>query len=251
LFELTSVAIGFHPATHWLKRRLDESREIACDEAVSGRYVDSASYARTLIEIAGQATSETRLRPAVAVSNGTFLEARIMRLLSDWKGKKSRSGMILGLAALGVVASIASNLAVTVRASGRSAPLEATSAALELSDSEAAQLAEPEVYQRRGQRDPFLAPTVEIQPRRVEGIGGLDVESLELRGIVETTNGFRAMVTGPDQRTYFLRGGERFFNGRLVRIAKDALAFRVRERDPLRTGVERDVVVRLHAVEEN
>ena len=96
--------------------------------------------------------------------------------------------------------------------------------------------------ERAGKRDPFLSPlaTTSSAPR------GLDVETLAVHGIVETPEGFTAMVEGPDRRTYFVKRGETFFNGTLIAIDRNTLTFRVQEDNPLRPGIERDLVVPLH-----
>lgn len=252
VFEAVSIPIGFHPAARWLKRRLDESRELACDESVTGHHLDSKSYARSLVDIAGRVAAGGRLEQAMAVSNGRFLEGRIMWLLSRERERRGGLSLWSGLLGLFVAGSVMAWLSVSVRASGPDAkPIRTGEVEVETIDFDETDSGASQPYRSGTNRDPFLAPTAEIRPVRIEGIGGFDIESLELRGIVETPKGFRAMVTGPDRKAYFLSGGERFYNGELVRIGSDALAFRVRDRDPLRRDLERDVLLPLHPSQRN
>lgn len=54
--ELSRLFLWFHPVSHWVARRAQLERELACDGlAMSLSDVDTASYAQTLVDLIGQA----------------------------------------------------------------------------------------------------------------------------------------------------------------------------------------------------
>src|SRR5258707_14236656 len=52
LYELLFLPLSFHPAARLVRRRIGETREIACDEMAAGRVLDASAYARSLLSIA-------------------------------------------------------------------------------------------------------------------------------------------------------------------------------------------------------
>jgi beta-lactamase regulating signal transducer with metallopeptidase domain len=77
------VAAGFHPAVHWICRRIDLEMEAACDERVVARTGDALAYARSLLDVAVLSASTAGLRPAVAPGASVhmpILRTRIERL---------------------------------------------------------------------------------------------------------------------------------------------------------------------------
>jgi Tfp pilus assembly protein PilP len=83
-----------------------------------------------------------------------------------------------------------------------------------------------------GARDPFQpvfdtpradGPTV--RRPRPPGIEGMDVQELELVGIVELETDSIAFFNGTDNLGYFLRVGDRVYDGKLVRIDRDKVVF--------------------------
>jgi len=55
--EIASLPIAFHPAVAWMKRRVAQTRELACDEMVAPALIDPIAYARALVDVAALATS--------------------------------------------------------------------------------------------------------------------------------------------------------------------------------------------------
>ena len=47
--ELLSLPISFHPLTYLIKREIDRTRELACDELVTRRVLAPKVYARSLL----------------------------------------------------------------------------------------------------------------------------------------------------------------------------------------------------------
>jgi len=85
LYELLSLPLAFHPLVGLIKRRLVESRELACDE-LAARVLDPALYARCLVRMAYDVSrfpSPGVPRPdyTLGVFDADILEERVMRLM--------------------------------------------------------------------------------------------------------------------------------------------------------------------------
>ena len=55
-YQLLSIPLAFHPAVVFIKRRINETRELACDELVTERWLDALDYARSLLRLADSAS---------------------------------------------------------------------------------------------------------------------------------------------------------------------------------------------------
>jgi TonB family protein len=91
--ELALVPVAFHPLARTIKRRLRETRELACDEMAADT-LGPEPYARSLVRMAHQASefaAPSALRPdyTLGVFDADILEERVMRLM------KPRAGMRL------------------------------------------------------------------------------------------------------------------------------------------------------------
>ncbi len=95
LLEFVSLAICFHPATAWLKKRIAVSREAVCDEMAAEATVGRTQYARFLLDIAQQTEEPSRVGLALGMSN-TALERRILTLL-DPVNKSRRYAVTVSL----------------------------------------------------------------------------------------------------------------------------------------------------------
>ena len=100
VIEIFSVLIFYHPAFHWIRRRIQESRELACDDmaadAMSGRNI----YARSLLRLTEKMLSSAVVpQPdcALGIFEGEVLEKRIMNLLEN-ESKQSRLRTLTSLA---------------------------------------------------------------------------------------------------------------------------------------------------------
>lgn len=105
IYEMLFVPIAFHPAAILLKHRIDDSREIACDEMAAGETRSRSGYARSLLRIA-QSISDQSLQRHSDHALGLFetdnLEERIMNLVAS----KNPIGKRWGQFALATVATI-------------------------------------------------------------------------------------------------------------------------------------------------
>ena len=112
-------------------------------------------------------------------------------------------------------------------------------------------------YDPDGRRDPFmnLFQTMGKIPKgvRPRGSAGMLVAELDLTGIVQDpTSGDVALVTGSDNKGYFLRVGDEVFDGTVIVVDSRLgnVTFRQQVDDPRRIKPYRDVVKRLVPIED-
>jgi Tfp pilus assembly protein PilP len=101
-------------------------------------------------------------------------------------------------------------------------------------------------------RDPFdtlltkaragNAPPENLPP----GKAGLIVDTLRIDGIVHSPNGMIAIVSNAQQRVYFLREGDKLYDGSVDKIALDAISFHETGKDAFGKPLERLVTKRLY-----
>jgi Tfp pilus assembly protein PilP len=101
-------------------------------------------------------------------------------------------------------------------------------------------------------RDPFdtlltkassgNAPPENLPP----GKAGLIVETLRIGGIVHGPNGMIAIVSNSQQRVYFLKEGDKLYDGSVEKIALDAISFQEIGKDAFGKPLERVVTKRLY-----
>ena len=120
LYELLLLPVGFHPAAWLIRRGIERTREMACDELVTQRLMDAGVYARSIMSIATAMTALPRPGYTLGVFDGDILEERIRRLVERPAANLQRARLLLagGLAALALCAVAASTLALTARAQG-------------------------------------------------------------------------------------------------------------------------------------
>jgi hypothetical protein len=86
VYELLLLPICFHPVAALIKARIDQTRELACDQIAAQCSTSPAHYARSLLSIARTLTVTPR-PPTFASALGLFdknsLEERIMNLLAQ------------------------------------------------------------------------------------------------------------------------------------------------------------------------
>jgi Tfp pilus assembly protein PilP len=110
-------------------------------------------------------------------------------------------------------------------------------------------------YNREGRRDPFISLVGRVGDANAEGtrppgLPGILIQEVSLKGIVRQSNGFVAMVQGPDKRTYMARPGQRLFDGTVKTITQDAVVFSQDVTDPLSLVKQREVRKTLRSNEE-
>ena len=102
-------------------------------------------------------------------------------------------------------------------------------------------------------RDPFAALLSKARPGNGEpanlppGKAGLLVNSLRVEGIVQGPNGTIAIVSNPEQRVYFLRDGDKLYDGSVEKITLEAVLFHQVGKDAFGRHIERQVTKRLYS----
>jgi beta-lactamase regulating signal transducer with metallopeptidase domain len=113
--EFVLLPLVFHPAAWLLKRRIEETRELACDEAAAGLLLSAPEYARSLVNLAQSIAPHASAfspRYTLGVFDANILEERIMRLLDNRPQESPRrAGLLLGGATLALaVATLAAGM---------------------------------------------------------------------------------------------------------------------------------------------
>jgi len=102
-------------------------------------------------------------------------------------------------------------------------------------------------------RDPFESlvgrqkAQAEAAKNLPPGKAGLQVSTLRLDGIVRASNGMIAVVTNPQARTYFLREGDKLFDGEVEKISMDGVSFHEEGKDAFGKPVERQVNKKIYS----
>ena len=114
---------------------------------------------------------------------------------------------------------------------------------------EGAQPAEnPEAVSKR---DPFAPlinekkgnPQLHLPP----GKAGLVVATVRVDGTVRAQSGMIAIVSNPNNSVYFVREGDRLYDGDVEKIGLDGVTFRENSKDAFGHAVERMVTKRIYA----
>ncbi len=104
-------------------------------------------------------------------------------------------------------------------------------------------------YSSDGRRDPFVSLVNRgsdgrgLQPGRVrpEGVGGILVDEVIVRGIVQSRGAWIAMIGSPSGRTYSIRPGDRLMDGTVRAITAQAVVLMQEVNDPLSLEKQREV----------
>ena len=103
---------------------------------------------------------------------------------------------------------------------------------------------------KRDPFDPLLGKTTgqgsPVPDRLPPGKAGLMIGTLRLDGLVRGPNGMLAVVSNPQERVYFLREGDRIFDGQVLRITMEAVSFQQTGRDAFGNSLEHEVTRRLY-----
>jgi type IV pilus assembly protein PilP len=101
-------------------------------------------------------------------------------------------------------------------------------------------------YDPAGRRDPFLSlmgrgtdpASMAVRP---QGLPGLLIGEITVKGIVRDRAGFIAMLQGPDSKTFIVRAGERLMDGTVKSITQDTIVFSQDVNDPLSLVKQREI----------
>ena len=103
-------------------------------------------------------------------------------------------------------------------------------------------------YHADGRRDPFVnlvRRTTEaaglLGGPRPRGLAGLSSSDLTLKGIVQGPEGSVAMAKAVDNKTYFIRAGDKLYDGVVRTVTADAIIVLQDVSDPLSPATKREV----------
>lgn len=109
-------------------------------------------------------------------------------------------------------------------------------------------------YEQAGRRDPFVSLHRPLKGGegavKPPGLEGFLIQELALKGIVKTPEGFVSMLQGPDNKSYFVRLGQRVYDGEVIAMDMTRITFRQDVTDPLSPVRIREVVKSLYPSEE-
>jgi Tfp pilus assembly protein PilP len=111
-------------------------------------------------------------------------------------------------------------------------------------------------YEAGGRRDPFISLSNQgSDPRsegrtRYQGLAGLGVAEVNVKGIVLYERQLVAMVQAPDNRTYLVRPNDRMLDGSVLAVTSEAVVFVQQVNDPLSLVKQREIRKALRAPEE-
>ena len=103
LAELALLPLRFHPVVPLLRRRLAETRELACDEAAAGVVGGVRDYARALLDVSAILAGLSRPLTLPGVLGAGLLEVRMRHLTGNstpWGRLRARLSLALATVAL-------------------------------------------------------------------------------------------------------------------------------------------------------
>jgi len=106
VYELLLLPISFHPAAALIKVRIDQTRELACDEIAAESLPSRTQYARSLLSIAQSMAANQRsatIGYALGLFDTSTLEDRIMNVLERANRVRKTRAQSLVLATLALL----------------------------------------------------------------------------------------------------------------------------------------------------
>ena len=110
--EVVSLPIAFHPLTFLIKRQIDRTRELACDELVTRHVLAPRVYARSLLWAADVSRQYPSQAFMLSIFDGRILEERIMKLTRNKRRVAPGVARVLMLASLLVLSLSAVSLSL-------------------------------------------------------------------------------------------------------------------------------------------
>ncbi len=107
-------------------------------------------------------------------------------------------------------------------------------------------------YDPAGRRDPFVSllqrtQTKELQQQRPEGVPGLLIDEIEIKGIFSLKGRTFAQVQTSDKdKSYLIQEGDQLYDGEVVSIANGEVTFKQVVNDPSVIKPFREVVKKLN-----
>lgn len=111
-------------------------------------------------------------------------------------------------------------------------------------------------YNPEGRRDPFVSllkggtDAPGTRAAGVDGVAGLSVDEISVRGVVAGRGGYMAMVQGPDRKTYVVRANDKLLDGTVKTVTPQGLVILQEVNDPLSLVKQKEVRKMLRGLEE-
>jgi Tfp pilus assembly protein PilP len=111
-------------------------------------------------------------------------------------------------------------------------------------------------YSLDGRRDPFVSLLgAGLDQRlgasgRAEGVAGMAVAEISVRGTLQSRGTVIAMVQGPDNRTYIVHQGDKLLDGRVQSVTPEGLVIVQEVNDPLSLVKQRVIRKLLQSLED-
>jgi type IV pilus assembly protein PilP len=100
-------------------------------------------------------------------------------------------------------------------------------------------------YKPEGRRDPFIsllgAGETKLPAKRSDGLAGLAVGEISVRGVLQSRGAMLAMIQGPDSKTYLVRSGEKLLDGTIKSISAQGVVIVQDVSDPLSLIKQREI----------
>jgi beta-lactamase regulating signal transducer with metallopeptidase domain len=103
VYEFLYLPISFHPLAKFIKRQIERTRELACDEMVTERLLEPKAYARALVRVASALVSPASQAFTLGIFDADNLEERIMKLTQKPRRLGTRACRMLALAAFSLL----------------------------------------------------------------------------------------------------------------------------------------------------
>ncbi len=103
VYEILLLPIAFHPAAALIQARINQTRELACDELAAESFSARAEYARSLLSIAesmGAKRQPAKVGYALGLFDTNSLEERVMNLLAKTNRIRKSTAQVSVLATL-------------------------------------------------------------------------------------------------------------------------------------------------------
>jgi Tfp pilus assembly protein PilP len=126
------------------------------------------------------------------------------------------------------------------------APAKPAATATAAPEAPAAQTIEAE-----NKRDPFVPLITDKKDvgdlHLPPGKAGLVISTVRVSGTVQAVGGMIAVVSNPEERVYFIKEGDRLYDGDVEKISLDGVTFKENTKDAFGKPIERVVTKRIYA----
>ena len=213
IYELVFLPLAFHPGAALIRRRINQTRELCCDELVAERLLDAEVYARSLVQLAGWAPPFRPLAATttVGIADADILEVRIMSLLKKSKASLRQKKLLLIAASIVLIVPCIAAASFAFRFDIN--PQEPTQEAREKQEAKEKREAEAREMRKREAKVEFKGNEYEMRARREQ-------EEREMKERAERDPQFRAELEARSRHQQEEREAMNKRQAELARLAK-------------------------------